>query len=360
MSDGTADTAGYRALLEGFALREEPRVLFHVFGPGARRVVNGLVTNSVEGVGEGRGVYAFALTAKGRPIAEMRILPPPPPGHGSMVSGDRDPETTEERFWIDIPASAADGFHDLLKRSVPPILARVEVANVRRLSLLGPLAFQRAPSVLEAAGFEWGQVAGGDGLARPLDTLPLRRGSDVVGLLVRREPVELDGIDVYLASELAGELERPITSAVVEAGGAACTAGDWDVRRIEEGLPVFGSEITLDNLPQETGQTERAVSFDKGCYTGQEVVARLHYRGHVNRELRGLRGDANGAGLNPGAELYSAGRVVGAATSVVESPRFGRIGLGYVRTSIEPGTRVFLSDSDPTGIEVIALPFTAT
>ena len=153
-------------------------------------------------------------------------------------------------------------------------------------------------------------------------------------------------------------------------------AGDWETFRIELGLPVYGPDIGPDNLPQETGQTERAISFGKGCYTGQEVVARLHYRGHVNRLLRGIRAcgpeaHAPSAGeeeprphrqaeLAPGVELHAGGRPVGRITSAAVSPRLGPIALGYVRTTVEPGEPVAVGDAEGPSARVVALPFTFT
>ena len=132
-----------------------------------------------------------------------------------------------------------------------------------------------------------------------------------------------------------------LASAVDGLGGAVALGEDWETVRVEQGLPRYGAEITDGNLPQETGQTERAISFDKGCYTGQEVVARLHYRGHVNRVLRGLRpARADATWFAPALDLNFEGRSAGAVSTVVTSPRLGTIGLGYVRTKVEPGMSV--------------------
>jgi folate-binding protein YgfZ len=153
-----------------------------------------------------------------------------------------------------------------------------------------------------------------------------------------------------------------IEPAIAAAGGMRASTADYEAWRIERGIPVFGADITADNLPQETGLVERAVSFDKGCFTGQEVVARIHYRGHVNRHLRGLRSTepSTRPHLQPEAAVYSKGRAVGAVTSSCDSPRFGPICLAYVRREIAPGDEIGASPDAPTGWLLSELPFTST
>ena len=104
--------------------------------------------------------------------------------------------------------------------------------------------------------------------------------------------------------------------------------------RIEAGTPRFGQEIDERVLPAEAGLVERAVSFDKGCYPGQEPIARLHYRGHVNRSLRVLRVEGDDVPA-PGAEIRSGDKVVGRVTSAARSDG-GVVALGYVRVEVPP------------------------
>ena len=119
---------------------------------------------------------------------------------------------------------------------------------------------------------------------------------DLVDVLVRarfRKKVELEpaaGAVVWGEADGAlATMETPIGPyRLVEAEPAENGAGDWDVARIEAGIPRFGREFGPDTMPAEAGLVERAVSFTKGCYPGQEPIARLHYRGHANRGLRGL------------------------------------------------------------------------
>jgi folate-binding Fe-S cluster repair protein YgfZ len=99
------------------------------------------------------------------------------------------------------------------------------------------------------------------------------------------------------------------------------------------------------------------VSFDKGCYTGQEVVARIHYRGHVNQRLIGLVASGNQV-LSPSAELFRDGRAAGRVTSPAQSPRFGSIALGMIRREVEPGALLAASPAEEPTIRVTDIPFT--
>ena len=119
----------------------------------------------------------------------------------------------------------------------------------------------------------------------------------------------------------------------------------FDVLRVEAGMPRFGAEIDEQVMPAEAGVVDRAVSFTKGCYIGQEPVARLHYRGHANRGLRSILLD----GIVPaaGATVEVEGREVGRITSAVESPTIGRaVALAIVRREVDPGQRVGVVTAD--------------
>src|SRR5262249_40130405 len=130
----------------------------------------------------------------------------------------------------------------------------------------------------------------------------------------------------------------------------------YHVLRVEAGTPQFRIDIDDTNLPQEVGRTERTISFTKGCYIGQETIARIRTYGHVNRMLVGLK--LEGDGIEPrGAKLSHSGKEVGSVTSCVYSPRIaGPIALGYARRgSNEPGTKLVCGDK--RNAEVVALPF---
>jgi tRNA-modifying protein YgfZ len=124
-----------------------------------------------------------------------------------------------------------------------------------------------------------------------------------------------------------------------------------ECRRIEVGRPRLGLDMGSETIPQEAGINQRAVSFTKGCYVGQETVARLHYKGKPNRHLRGLRLTEP---AERGAELLLGEKVVGHIGSSCVSPRFGPIALALVRREAAPGDTVLVVGADA---EVVELPF---
>jgi tRNA-modifying protein YgfZ len=128
-----------------------------------------------------------------------------------------------------------------------------------------------------------------------------------------------------------------------------------DCVRVERGRPRYGIDLDETVIPQEADLNDRAVSFTKGCYVGQETVARLFYRGKPNRQLRGLKLSAPVA---TGAEITLSDRVVGRLGSVAESPALGSIALALVRREAPPGSDVVVG-TDQVDAVVVELPFTA-
>ncbi len=125
-----------------------------------------------------------------------------------------------------------------------------------------------------------------------------------------------------------------------------------EIVRVESGRPRFGREMTGATIPQEAGINERAVSFSKGCYIGQETVARLHYRGKPNRRLRGLR---LGEPVRDGDPIRLGERELGSVGTAVVSPALGPIALAIVRREGEPGATVAVGEA--TEATVVELPF---
>jgi tRNA-modifying protein YgfZ len=126
-----------------------------------------------------------------------------------------------------------------------------------------------------------------------------------------------------------------------------------EIVRIESGRPRHGLDMGEDNLPAEAGIVDRSVSFTKGCYVGQEPVARMHYKGHPNRHLRGLRLSAS---VTPGAALQAGGKDVGRVRTAGISPALGPIALALVRREVAPGDEVSVGDEGLTAT-VVELPF---
>lgn len=326
----------YAALRETVGLVDDAdRRLLEIRGPSAREHFGGLVTNHVEALEPGRGVYAFMLTPRGRPVAEMRVLA-------------REPEDGDEVLWADMPAACADQAVEHLGRYLPPRLARHEpVEDVVRVGLVGPAS----AATLESLGA--GEPPDGELSFAELDVAALSAPL----LAVRREEIEGPGFDLHLS---AGDLSAAwdlLLRAASEGEGRASGLRAREAWRVERGVPVYGPEINTDVLPQETGQTGRAVDIEKGCYTGQEVVARIHYRGKVNRRLLGLV-------LHPdlpvlpgnGDELFLNDRARGTVTTAVRSPRLGPVALAYVRTEVEPGDTLALEPGGEPACRVLELP----
>lgn len=138
----------------------------------------------------------------------------------------------------------------------------------------------------------------------------------------------------------------------------------YEVARIEQGIPVMGAELTVDTIPAEAGSwlVERSVSFTKGCYTGQELVARIDSRGgNVPRHLRGIALAAPGADLDPpppGTGIVVDGSPVGTVTSSTRSAAFGPIALAFVHRSVDPPAEATLATPDGARARVVVLPFT--
>ena len=354
-----AGSEGYRAAVERVGLFSNVRrAVIAVSGAAALRVVNGLASNDVKDVPLGRGVYSFLLDRRGRVVTDLRILPV-----AGFERGAGDAET--ETLWLDAPGDARPALMNHLQKYVPPLFAGHRETSVAVHTLIGPRA---------AEAFEgWEAAEEVSSVRRPGELVPLEATSVRIGgapgLLVCREAVEGAGFDLYIdhagRARDAERLSRQLEGAVARVGGAVGGREDWEIVRLEQGLPLFGPELGAERLAQEAGLDDRAISFTKGCFTGQEVVARIHYRGHVNRHLRGLRWAPNAlheARDLVGAELRSPDgtgtKPVGLVTSAAHSPRLGPIGLGYVRREVAPGA--VLESTDPPGValHVTELPFT--
>ena len=157
------------------------------------------------------------------------------------------------------------------------------------------------------------------------------------------------GVDVLCE---AADTE-PVAAALIAAGAVPAAEDAAEVRRVETGRPRYGVELNDSVIPQEAGLNARAVSFEKGCYVGQETVARLHFRGKPNRHLRGLRLTGPAA---TGDALRLGEREVGHLGTVVASPAHGPIALALVRREAQPGDTVAVGDGDVRA-EVVDLPF---
>jgi folate-binding protein YgfZ len=307
--------AQYRQLREECGLVEEDdRGLLVVSGPEAAEYLQGQLTNDVEAIGPGEGAYAALLDRKGHMQADMRVLRP---GEAPDLWLDLEPAGT----------GAARRHLEMYK-----IGREVEVADGSGehalLSLIGPRAVEVAgTAALPDLACEAATIAGAGCLA--------------IGAA--------SGVDLIVP---AAERER-VRDALLAAGAVEVSREAAEILRIEAGRPRFGAEMGTETMPAEAGIVERAVSFTKGCYIGQETVARLHYKGRPNRHLRGLRFSSP---ARPGDALRLGGKEVGTVGSAAVSPALGPIGLAIVRREAEPGTTLAAGEDGVTA-EVVALPF---
>jgi len=282
--------AEYRALTEdcGLVDRSE-RGKLALTGPGAKEFLAGQVTNDTEALAPGSGCYAAFLTPKGKMLGDLRIL-------------DRGEELS-----LDTERVALQALFDMIRRFKIGYDVQLHKRTVEcaLLSLIGPTA-TRIVNVEGLPDTEHANVRAQIG------------GMQVV--LVRTDV----GIDIIcnVADSSA------VSEALLQAGAQPVSEAAAEIVRVEHGRPRYGVDLDDTVIPQEAGLNERAVSFTKGCYVGQETVARLHYRGKPNRHLRGL---GLSAPVEPGAELRLGERVVGHLTSAVLSPANGPIGLALIR-----------------------------
>jgi tRNA-modifying protein YgfZ len=152
--------------------------------------------------------------------------------------------------------------------------------------------------------------------------------------VVRESPTGLQGLTLIGAASDAEPVWKNLLTRGRDLGLIVVDSETFEVLRIAGGTPVFGKDISEKNLPQEIGRDERAISFVKGCYLGQETVARIDALGHVNQILKGLRFPAGSACPPAGSVLLHEGKPVGAVTSSVFSPvRNAPVALAFVRTN---------------------------
>jgi folate-binding protein YgfZ len=307
-------------------------------GAKAVDVLTGLVTNDVAELAPGQGQYAVALSPKGKVVSDLRIL------------------RTETDYITDASPRSREGWSAVVKKYVNPRLSKYtdESDTLREIGVYGV----QARHVVEHMT---GIGASALGIMAPYAHAPVAK--DGASIIVMRSPdLELEGFDLFVPVD---SYDRVWASAVAARATPAGHAA-WDIARVEAGRPEFGVDMDDTTIPQEANlDALDAVSYTKGCYTGQEVVARVHFRGHVNRTLRGLK--LTGALPPARASLLDAtGKPVGDLTSGVASPRLGAIGLGMVRREVETGATLTArwatgatgdQSAGESQAEIVALPF---
>jgi aminomethyltransferase len=341
--------AEYAAIRKGCALLDWPqRGILELSGKDRLPFLNNLLTNQTwdkqtkAGLSPGQGVYAFFLNTKGRIEADMNVL----------ELGDRT--------WLEMDARLVEptrvAFEKFLFAEQVKLVNRT--GDLHEISLQGP----GAPEIL----------AGALGAPCP-DLAPLGSSKlhlfDSETVVWRDDPAGVPGFYLILPTAGAGAVWSTLVSRfsapsdtgkrpLRPAGWAA-----WNATRIEAGRPLFGIDFDNSILPAETAQLARAVSFTKGCYLGQEIVARMHARGQVAKQLVGLKMENDALPL-AGTKIFDDQQhEIGGVTSSTLSPLLSNtaIALGLVkRPFIAPGTRVHIpAEGALRAATVTALPFVA-
>ena len=303
----------------GAAVVVDQPAVFRITGSGALTCLQGIFTNDLDHPGDGSLTYGAMLTPKGMIVVDAWVV-----RHAGALT-------------LVAPSAGRDAVREIFQRTLPPRLARAEEATAESAVawVLGAHGFhtlvQSGIGVPEAAGRVVEHESGAGALVvalapetAPFAALLLGSGS-VVDAAVRR---------LLIAGALRGQ------------------EGDLHAARILAGWPALGVEIDGKTLPQEVRYDEiGGVSYTKGCYTGQETVARIHFRGHTNRELRGLAWREPGA--PNGRAVLAREKEVGTVRSTLTVD--GRtLGLALMRREVEPGAQVLAGGR---GARVVTLPF---
>jgi tRNA-modifying protein YgfZ len=282
-------------------------------GSEAKSYLQGQVTQDVEALEPGGGAYAAFLTPKGKMLGDLRVL------------------DTGGELLLDCERVALQGLFNFIRRSKIGYHAELHKRTLEQgmLSLIGPKARAVAAQLVP----------------RP----PAREHEHLAAAGVRWIATDL-GIDALCDSAQTDALREQLMAA----GAQPVSEEAAEIVRVEGGRPRFGADLEPEAvIPQEAGLNERAVSFTKGCYVGQETVARLYYKGKPNRHLRGLRLSAPAPS---GSVLRAGERELGRLGSSVVSPRLGPIALALVRREAGVGDRVEVGDGGVSA-EIVDLPF---
>jgi tRNA-modifying protein YgfZ len=283
-------------------------------GADAKTFLQGQVSNDVEALSPGAGCYAAVLTPKGKMLGDVRIL-----DAGDEVLLDTERVALQELF-------------NMVRRFSVGYALELHKRTLQRglLGLLGPEA-EAAAGIEDLGAAEHAHAA-----------------VQIDGLAARAIRTDL-GIDLLCDAEDTEALAGALTAR----GAEPVSETVADCVRVEHGRPRYGVDLDDSVIPQEADLNDRAVSFSKGCYVGQETVARLFYRGKPNRQIRGLRLSVP---VETGAEITLGDRVVGRLGSVAESPSLGSIALALVRREAPPGSDVLVGP-DHVDAVVVELPF---
>ena len=365
MSHATDDAAAisaaeYAALTSGAGLVDlNDSTLVEISGDDRAAFLHNLCTNEIRKLPAGAGCEAFLLNVQGKILFYVLVFSgsdslvlQTSPGHGERLVAHLDRYLIREKVTLaDRSAESAELL--LAGQTAAELLGKLGASELPTARLQSVKARLQAPNIPGATDVSPVPINSG---ATGVPPVPINSGATGVSpvpfdVWLRR--VDITGGPGFLIDCQRIDRER-LRLLLIQTGAVSCSQQTFDAKRIEAGFPVYGRDITDKNLPQEVDRDALAISFVKGCYLGQETVARIDALGHVNRVLRGVRFSGPQA---PAAdtELRSGSQVVGQVTSSTFSPRLGSpLALAYLRRGHEqPGAKL---ESDFGFAEVIALP----
>ncbi len=314
----------YRAVRNGAGLFDFSfRARFLVRGEHRVPFLHRIVSNDIKNLGVGRGTYATLLNPQGHILVDMRIY----------NAGDC--------LIVDTDADLADKAMRGLQKYIVGDRVHLESVNDYALAIQGARARQITQGVLN------GDVSS---LTNEGDHRAIEREGAVIRL-ARRSSTGEPGYELWATPDAVETLWKTFEAA----GAVPCGVEALEWLRIEAGLPRYGADLGEDTLPLEANLLE-ALSFNKGCYIGQEIVERARSRGHVNWRLMGLVAEDGGPFL-PGEKIEREGKTIAEVTSCCLSPALGKpIALAYVRREVaESGTKLIRGGGGVA--EVVSLPF---
>lgn len=322
----------YLALQEGVGLLDlSYRSKLRITGRDRRSWLHGQCTQDIENLPDGRGAYALILNPQGRLVTDLRVFAVP------------------DALWVDTPPGTSVPVHEYLERYV--VMERVRLEDATEswalLSLQGPLASC-------VVGALWGREM----LDLRLWDVREAEFEEVPVLLARAPHCGEDGFDIFAPASAAAPLWAALSQHRREFAVHSVGWEALNIRRVEAGIPWWRAELDETVVPLEA-RLDHAISRTKGCYVGQEIIARIDARGQVKSLLAGFF--VHGETLpERGAAIRRNGQAVGRVCTALRSLRLGRpIALGYLHRDLqEPGTRV--TAETPAGrieLEVTSLPF---
>ena len=282
------------------------KTILRLTGKDPRGMLNAILTNEVPEE-ENRGVYALLLNPKGRIQADLRIIKEP---SGKGLLAVVEPE-------------GAEAAKEILGRYAP--FSRVELEELPDWEVIGFYG-PDAASIRDVFG-----------LTEHMSAEVENGGTKLLAVGVATPVPGLDHLG-------PARMVRAVRERLIARGAIPTSLDAYETARIEAGIPRFGADITPDNFPAEAGILERAVSFEKGCYPGQETVARMHYRGHPNRTLHRLV--VEGPPPLPGTEIAQGEKKVGRLTSIAPLRVNGEIfALGYLSRNADTRDALHAGDA---------------